>query len=189
MMFLKNFENYKLFEFANNEIIPDISYERFSIRQSIYNINVDELEYMVSIETIGKIDSCILKIDFALIKNNKYSVELTNEYKQYKVLANVVGVIKYHLSKNEKGLQYGEMVNYQDMNVVSIIIASRSEKNNDDRRKNIYEYYIKKNLNKLGINILDIVNVTDKFKEMNNSGENYIVTKYKIEPIKIKDIK
>ena len=114
---------------------------------------------------------------------------ITNEHNQYKVLANVVGVIKYHLSKDEKDLQYDEVINYQDMNVVSIIILSRSEKNNDDRRKNIYEYYIKKNFNKLGINILEIVDISEDFKKMDNSGEKYIVTKYRIEPIKIKDIK
>ena len=153
---MNHLKSFKLFEIASitepNIIYIDpksttLSFIKFMVDSdeyymyiSLYNINNEEILSVTDINTI--------EIGFDLIpKRGDNKNKLTNKNIPLKVLANVVGVIKYWSSLDISEDINDQEINLKDVNISFIKIDSKCETEDDLRRNNIYNYYIEKLLN------------------------------------------
>lgn len=150
------FNKFKLNEIATNEVIPNIIKEFVSINNSVFHIYVKNDIYLVNIELMGNIDESVLKIDFMLqTTENEYSDNITNKGDVLLIMSNVIGVIKYWLSLDIEQPYAGQLVNFKDIVIKCIWVVAKSEIKGDRRRSNIYDYYLLKNFEKIGIDIIE----------------------------------
>jgi hypothetical protein len=196
---MKYLKTYKLFEIADTQLDElEFTKEPFlTLNQSNFWVKIKGKVYMVQIELSGKKEAAIIKIDFMLqvkdiISKDSYSDIKTNYGNPLEVMANVVGVFKYWLSQDMKQSFSGEIVNSKDMNIVGLWIGAKSEEEGDARRANIYDYFLKKNLKNIGIDIIEKKDITKIAPpEMSGVGtpNRIILNQYKITPITIEKIR
>jgi len=189
---LKTYNIFLIKEFADNVIEPNIIQQSLSINQSTFTIKVKERIYVVMISLFGGQESAIIKVDFMLkIENKSYPDSLsdikTNDGDALLVMANIVAIIKHWLKSDMEQSFSGQLVDFKDITVVGLWINSKSEIIGDMRRSNIYNYYIYKNLEKLGINIIEKKNITDVADKSLVDG--HVMFQYKIEPSTIEKIR
>jgi len=189
---LKTYNIFLIKEFADNVIESNIIQQSLSINQSTFTIKVKERIYVVMISLFGGQESAIIKVDFMLkIENKSYPDSLsdikTNDGDALLVMANIVAIIKHWLKSDMEQSFSGQLVDFKDITVVGLWINSKSEIIGDMRRSNIYNYYIYKNLEKLGINIIEKKNITDVADKSLVDG--HVMFQYKIEPSTIEKIR
>ena len=197
MKFLQTYNNF-LFEIADTEL-NELEFEKdpsMSINLSTFWIKVKNKTYMVQIALNGGKEAAVIKIDFMLqvkdiITNNSYSDVKTNYGNPLEVMANIVGVFKYWLTQDMEQSFSGDFVNFKDINIVGLWIGAKSEEEGDDRRANMYDYYLQKNFKRMGINIIEKKDITKKAPEISGVGtENHmILNQYKITPITINELR
>ncbi len=93
-------------------------------------------------------------------------------------MSNLVGVVNRWLQEypgNEK--------------IVSIVIGSKLEYPEDIRRPNIYDAIVKKNVNKFGVKIREVVDITSTFKKNFPQENNIKFLKYRIDPTNLNQMR
>lgn len=185
------FNKFKLNEIATTAVIPNIIKKFVSINNSVFHIYVKNDIYLVNIELMGNIDEAVLKIDFMLqTAENEYSDNITNKGDVLLIMSNVVGVIKYWLSLDIEQPYAGQIVNFKDIVIKGIWVVAKSEIKGDRRRSNIYDYYLLKNFEKIGIDIIEKKDITKNYKDRYKLPEDeIIVMQYKITPTTINNLR
>ena len=163
--YIKTFEQFKLNEIATTEVTPNIIDYDFSVNNSTYYVKIKDDTYLINIMLYGNKNNATLQVDFMIQKDDgEYSNKLTNNGDMLLIMANVIGVIKVWAKTDIEVSLSNEMVNFKDISVDGICVASKSEKDGDNRRSNIYNYYLLKNFEKLGINIIEKRDITTNYK-------------------------
>ena len=177
---IKLFKLFTLNEIAESEVVPKIIWKDINYNDSIYRIIINNKYYEIKLEWIyvkcKEYNLCsgpkMLRVDFfSMDSNREMTDDLTNYGNAIEVLSNVVAVVKLHLL-NDK---------FSNIILTGIKINSKSEIYGDTRIKNIYEYYLKKSLKKMGIEII-------KEKTFPSKSPNYL-TIYRTERIRLGDLK
>jgi hypothetical protein len=195
-----NFDIFLINEIADTIVEPNIIRQQLSINNSLFWIKIKDRIFFVHIQLHGDKEGAVLQIDFAIQEKDEfYSSVKTNAGDPLLVMSNVVAVIKKWLSLDMKQSFSGEIVNFSDINLIGLWINSKSEAEGDKRRADMYRYFLTKNFEKLGIKILEEKDVTKSWNDrygINNdnkatqpNAEKYVFIQYKIEPIKIKEIR
>lgn len=166
----------RLNEIADRIIDPIIVNKSSSgsgwVRVFYYDIVIRGNVYKISIQLIGK-EKYAIQIDFGIsLGEFEMSNELTNSNIMLEVMSNLVGVFKQWL-KDYKG---------NDV-IQSFIITGKSEFSGDHRRSSIYDAYIKKILGKLGVNVIETLDITDDWNMLFSINTLGRTMKYVIEPI------
>ena len=189
MSFIYNFN--ELNELATYDVVPNIVKKATTIRFSVFSIKIDDDIYIVNIELFGSVERSFIKINFGIKTEDSISTALTNVGNPLLIMANIIGVIKYWLKLDMKDTYLDELVDFKDINITSIIIISKSEKLNDNRRSNLYDYYLSKNFKKMGINIIGKIDITNDYKKLLKLPKKALLVgnKYIIEPITIEEIR
>jgi hypothetical protein len=144
-----------------------------------YDFQIGDDPYQVVIQIISNSQGdSALKIDFGRIVEDEISVEMTNKNNMLEVMSNLVGVVKEWLQEypgNER--------------IVSIVIGSKLEYQGDFRRPNIYDSIMKKNVNKFGVKIREVLDITPEFKKEFPQYNNIKFFKYRIEPTNLNQMR
>lgn len=201
----KVFENHLITEIADTEVEPIILYKDPHIDFSKFIIRVKKRLYMIHIHLYGSKESAMLKVDFMvqLPRDPKktiwydtelageYDTVLTNDKDALLIIANIMGVIKYWASLDiPKGGLGQPHTNFKEIVLKGLWIRSKSETKGDKRRANLYSYFIKKNLQKIGLEVLSEKDVTAKFKNLfedDYEGPHFTM-QYKITPVTIDEL-
>lgn len=191
----------KYIEFINeiaSIITPDIivskpnvmsSYFEFKIENDVYYLNINLYDILKSYNFIDKSkisnakDLTTIRIDFDLKAEDRNNSKLTNKNIALRVLGNIVGVIKYWIELNlAENIENGDKIFLKDVIINYICLESKCEKEDDNRRSEIYDYYFEKFINAKVIN-----KQQPKFIGINTDYIS-IMNVYKIEPTNIKNI-
>lgn len=142
----------------------------------LYDLEIEDETYRIFIQIISnnKGDSA-LKIDFTRIVGGIfgeiYDYEIINKNLMLKVMSNLLGVLRewlFEYQGNEK--------------IVSIIMAAKVENDNDIRRSNIYDAIMKKNLDRFGVKIKEVVDMTSIWNKGFPNSRDLKISKYRIQP-------
>jgi hypothetical protein len=189
---IKLFEQFKLNEIATTEIKPNIIDYDFTTNSSVYYVKIKDDTYLINIMLYGNNNDATLQVDFMIKKDDgEYSNKLTNNGDMLLIMANIIGVIKVWAETDDEVSFSNEIVNFKDININAICVASKSEKDGDNRRSNIYNYYLLKNFEKLGIKIIEKRDITTNYKNTFKIpiSANMVVDLYKISPITIEKLR
>jgi hypothetical protein len=181
---MKSFVEFKLNEIGDRINTPHIikktshpfPLEGGNGKSFLYDLEIEDETYRIFIQIISnnKGDSA-LKIDFTRIVGAHlgeiYDYEIINKNLMLKVMSNLLGVLRdwlFDYQGNEK--------------IFSIIMGAKVENDDDIRRSNIYDAIMKKNLDRFGVKIKEVVDMTSIWKKgFPNSGDLKIL-KYRIQP-------
>jgi len=199
---MKNLITYKIFEIAENSVLPEIIEENLSYDVSYIKVRIKNKIYLVYIHCRGTIDKTSMQIDFVV--EGDTDVKMTNDGDALFVLSNIIGTLKYFFSLDFKTTHLEELIDFNDINICTFVIFAKSENDviigkkksgnliinplKDERRQNIYDYYIEKNFTSLGIKIKEKIDITEEYSKFFNIN-NVLGMKYRIVPITIREIK
>jgi len=142
----------------------------------LYDLEIEDETYRIFIQIISnnKGDSA-LKIDFTRIVpgllGEIYDYEIINKNIMLKVMSNLLGVLREWLFEypgNEK--------------IVSILMLAKVENDDDIRRSHIYDAIMKKNLDRFGVKIKEVVDITPIWKKKFPKNIDFKILKYRIQP-------
>ena len=177
---MKSFKEWrKINEIGDRITTPVISkINRLSENFFLYDIVIDSVTYIVCIQLFTNDHKTAIKIDFGKSVNGNLSNEMTNFNIVLKIMSNLAGVFREWLKDytgNEK--------------IVSIIVAGKSEFLSDERRSNIYDFFVKKNLEKLGTHVIEVVDITEAWFEESHEEVSGKILKYRIDPITLDEMR
>ena len=185
-MMIKKFDEFKLNEIGDRikapHILKRLSWPSTTMGKNgttfFYNIEIQGDTYQVVIQILEKGDATALKIDFGKLVKDNLSVDMTNDHIMLEVMSNLVGVVKEWLQDypgNKK--------------IVSIIVGGKSEIEGDGRRSRIYDAIIKKNVERFGVKIKEVVDITSEWVKEVPEDRLSKVLKYRIEPITLEQMR
>jgi len=177
---MKSFVEFRLNEIGDRvntpHILKKLSYpfplEGENGKSFLYDLEIGDETYTIFIQIItnDKGDSA-LKIDFARIVGEVFSYEIINKNIMLKVMSNLLGVLREWLFEypgNEK--------------IVSILMLAKVENDDDIRRSHIYDAIMKKNLDRFGVKIKEVVDITPIWKKKFPKNIDFKILKYRIQP-------
>lgn len=181
---IKSFAEFRLNEIGDRVITPNIIKKSSHLyplegrngKSFLYDLEIGDETYRIFIQIISnnKGDSA-LKIDFTRIVaahiGEIYDYEIINKNLMLKVMSNLLGVLRewlFEYQGNEK--------------IVSIIMVAKVENDDDIRRSNIYDAIMKKNLDRFGVKIKEVVDITSIWKKKFPKHWDDKILKYRIQP-------
>ncbi|MFW6219624.1 MAG: ParB N-terminal domain-containing protein [bacterium] len=148
-------------------------------KSRIYYVTIDPFEFSDFPEVAPMIDFGTFDMD-----NLIFDISLTGDNEPFIIMSNVVGIVKRFITKDLFDSIKDTTFSFKDVRdklfLSSLNFEAIKEFVKDDRRKKLYDKVIKRQLRDLNITIKSIDVMKIEGQEFNS---------YKIEPIKIKDIK
>jgi len=181
---MKSFAEFKLNEIGDRINTPHIikktshpyPLEGENGKSFLYDLEIGDETYRIFIQIISnnKGDSA-LKIDFTRIVpgllGEIYDYEIINKNLMLKVMSNLLGVLRdwlFDYQGNEK--------------IVSIMMGAKVENADDIRRSNIYDAIMNKNLDRFGVKIKEVVDMTSIWNKGFPNSRDLKILKYRIQP-------
>jgi len=163
-------EVYPLFEIGGKPIRPDnLDNTKFDIKNGhyIYTFTVNGYKYAVVISTFY--DKSVspynisVKIDFAAMSSRdaggeSYTSDMTNRGTALTVISAVSWVASFFFISwvLRVKMQHDRYASFSNANLVTLVIHAKSEVSGDMRRNDIYETFLLKAVERLGLNVTRI---------------------------------
>jgi hypothetical protein len=182
----------KLNEIGDRISVPDIVKKQtlpFSLdgkdsgKTFMYDIKVKNEFYRIVIQLMTHENKTALRIDFGNlvdhpITGKEMSMKMTNSNIMLEVMSNLIGVIEEWLNDYEG-----------DETIYTIVVIAKAESESDTRRSNIYDLYIRKNIEKLGSSVKEVVDISKEWSKKFPEEAQSKVTKFRIDPISLDKIR
>jgi hypothetical protein len=149
----------------------------------MYDIKVKNEFYRIVIQLMTHENKTALRIDFGNlvdhpITGKEMSMKMTNSNIMLEVMSNLVGVIEEWLNDYEG-----------DETIYTIVVIAKTESESDTRRSNIYDLYIRKNIEKLGSSVKEVVDISKEWSKKFPEEAQSKATKFRIDPISLDKIR